>query len=248
MPAARIRWIFLACSALWGSPAFCADVCAAAGAAAAHGEIGGIAWTSYTRQLPRGKVCIGSSLAGTGRVEWVAAGIQQASVRGSLDIQLCCFDAEESSEGEMRVGDEAGRARAHRPAEEGAAGHKEGFPDLMEEDARIVTIAIRGELEGGAKVDLVLKCSASRFAQQYAYQFVVTNRSSTGVALRWNLLDELGQRLKPSVQTLGPTRTSVFLTGTAPTEAESVLEISSLDGKVVGNFNAPGFTTEINSH
>jgi hypothetical protein len=62
----------------------------------------------------------------------------------------------------------------------GDDGDGEAFPDLIEDDARDRTLPIRGTLwaEGARlRVNLLLKCSSSRFADQ----FTVVHRSADAV-------------------------------------------------------------------
>ena len=228
-----------------------AELCPHGAAEVSKGVAAGVEWQVYERQYPSPKHCIASTLTAQTTVSWRAAGIENAAVRGRLGVSLCCFDRVHGESGAITAGEIQSNAWSIRPAAEGAGNHKEGFPDLIEEDARVSTIEIRGTLWDGSKsvrVDLLLKCSASQFAKEYAYQFTITDRSPDPIRLDWNLLDDLRSGLKPSVQVSGLTRTLLFLTKAEPQETESLFEITSLGGILLGKFHAPGFTSRKSEH
>jgi hypothetical protein len=240
---------------LLGAPlAMAAELCPQGTAVPQTGGAAAISWQSYARQFPKPKYCIGNRIANGAEhsptpVEWPQAGIRQATLAGGLAVQFCCFDREEIAAGGVRYGDppHSLAAPTHQPAEEGAAGHNEGYPDLIEEDARISSISIRGTLWDGERplrVDLLLRCSASQFAKEYAYQFTTEDRSADKVRVEWDLLRDLRARMTPSVQVTPLARTFVFLSPAEPEEAESAIEIWSSNGKLAGRFRAPGFSAQ----
>ena len=228
-----------------------AEICPAGTAIAEKGSAGELQWLSYARRYPRARFCIGnriSSTAGTAmHVEWPDGGIARASLAGALAVDLCCFDREAVTRGSLRYGHppRIAAVSTHQPAEEGAEGHNEGYPDLLEDDARISTIAIRGTLWDGERplrVDLLLRCSASQFAKEYAYQFTIEDRSPDEVRVEWDLLRDLRARITPNVQHTRFSRTYVFLSPAEPREASGSIEIRGSTGKLAGTFQAGGFT------
>ena len=233
-------------------PLAAAEVCPPTAATPATGTTDGLTWRSAAHRYAKTKFCIADAIAIAARdsgvpIEWPDAGIDQASLAGNLSVQFCCFDAERIASGTLRHGSplQAITVSTHIPDEEGAEGHNEGYPDLIEEDARISTISIRGTLWDGERplrVDLLLRCSASQFAKEYAYQFTIEDRSADKVLVEWNLLRDLRARLTPSMQTTRFAHSFVFLSPTAPRESESVIEIRSPGNKVAGRFHVGGFT------
>lgn len=189
------------------------------------------------------RYCVGNAVAGTGAVEWKAAGIEQATVAGSLEMALCCFSSEETKPAVLRIGARELSVATHQEGADG--GDDDDFPDLIEDDAQRKTVSIRGTLGDAAhpiRVDLLLKCSASKFADQYAFQFVVINRSSEGVEVAWDHLHTLETRLSPSIQTVAGGKAYVFLTRIKPREASATVEVKSASGAVLARIRFDGFT------
>ena len=139
---------------------------------------------------------------------------------------------------------ESGRIRMHREPEEGSEDREEGYPDLIEADARVRTVGIRGTLSAGSRpvrVDLALKCSASRFANQYAFQFSIIDRSSDAVTVDWDLLRNLQAAIRPSIQPVPGGNTYIFLADREPDEADGLVEIRTKAGQLAGRFKVDGF-------
>ena len=70
--------------------------------------------------------------------------------------------------------------------------------DVIIRIERLVGNSIRGTLGDAVhpvRVDLLLKCSASKFADQFAFQFVIANRSPDPVEVVWDQLRDLQRRL-----------------------------------------------------
>ncbi|HEV2446907.1 MAG TPA: hypothetical protein VGS58_13345, partial [Candidatus Sulfopaludibacter sp.] len=119
-----------------------------------------------------------------------------------------------------------------------------GYPDLIEEDARVRTVSITGTLSAGGRdvrVDLVLKCSASQFAKQFAYQYSITDRSPDPLEVKWDLLQRMRQHAVPSVQPIPNGKTYLFLSDRTPREAEGRVEVRAKSGETVGVFKLDGF-------
>src|SRR5207244_6387960 len=115
----------------------------------------------------------------------------------------CCFSKVAATPATLRVG----ASERSIPTNTEASQHKEDdepeFPDLIEEDAHMRSASIRGALGDVAhpvRVDVTLRCSASKFADQFAIQFTVINRSTDRVEVEWDHLKELERAGKPSRQ------------------------------------------------
>jgi hypothetical protein len=105
-------------------------------------------------------------------------------------------------------------------------------------------VSIRGKLGDPLhpiSVDMLLRASASKFADQFAIQFSVINRSKDSVQVFWDHLSELERVLHPSVQPMRGGKTWVFLTRNTPTEAVATVELKSQTGQVLGRFQFDGW-------
>jgi hypothetical protein len=217
------------------SAAFGADLCP-------HGAGDGD-WQSWAAKIgPR--YCVGNAANVIGVVEWRAAGIERADVAGHLEMAVCCFESEAAKPSVLRLGARELSVATHQEGPD-SRGDENNFPDLIEDDAHRKTAAIRGILGDAAhpvRVDLLLKCSASKFADQYAFQFVVINRSADGVDVSWDHLRQLQDRVAPSVQPVSGGKAFVFLTGIRPREAPATVEVKSPSGVVLARFRFDGFT------
>jgi hypothetical protein len=163
--------------------------------------------------------CRGRAVVGNAGVEWPDAGIVQAALAGRLEFAVCCFS-------------------------QSADKDDDDFPDLIDDDARTRSVSIRGTLGDTAhpaRVDLLLKCSASKFADQFAFQFVIVNRSADRIEIVWDRLRELESRTAPLVQSVPGGKAFVFLTRTPPRGAKSAVVLKSADGSVLGRFVFDGF-------
>jgi hypothetical protein len=236
---------------LAASAGLAADLCPPSGSRESGSVSGVLGWTSYRGEV-RGKNCVGNEIrnvsGGPLKVSWPEAGIADAEIADLLEVSVCCFDAEESRKTRLGYAGKQLEALTHIPAEEGLDKHEEGYPDLMEEDARVRTVSIRGTLRAGGesiRVDLLLKCSASKFAKQFAYQFSITDRSPDPVDVDWNLLRELRAAMSPAMQPIPNGKTYIFLSGLTPREAESTVELKTKTGQVAGRIRFDGFTATV---
>jgi hypothetical protein len=91
------------------------------------------------------------------------------------------------------------------------------------------------------RVDLLLRCSASKFADQYAYQFGVTNRSEDAVEVEWDLLQRTRAEKPLAAQPLPKGAAYVFLSAIVPHETRGIIQVKTRSGAVVGRFHADGF-------
>jgi hypothetical protein len=228
---------------------FAADVCPQSEAATGRSQA--LDWKSYRGQVGR-KHCIGNEVRNDSgeplAVSWQEAGIDKVLVQDRVEVAVCCFDALKTQKATLQYGTPRHDlpVTMQMPAEEGAANHEEGYPDLIEGDARVRTVSIRGTLRAGdetVRVDLVLKCSASKFAKEFAYQFSIMDRSADPVEVDWDLLRNLRDNVAtPSVQTIPNGKTYIFLMAAAPREAESLVKVKTKSGQVAGRFRFDGFT------
>lgn len=233
----------LAVPLVWG-----AEVCPPGKTVHAGGTPGAVLWSSYQSAARPGKFCTAGQVRNQAPepapIAWPGAGIDRADLKGDLQIAECCFDGVRAAKATLLYRTATLEATIERAAEEGRANHGEGYPDLIEEDARIRTVSIRGTLSDSGRevrVDLVLKCTASQFAKQFAYQYSITDRSADPIEVRWDLLDAMRQRLTPSVQAISGVKTYLFLTDAAPREAEGRIELRTAGGRTVGAFRFGGF-------
>lgn len=180
----------------------------------------------------------------TAEVSWPDAGIEKAAVSSWLRIAECCFDGIARRKSTLQWGTKSFAASTWSAAEEGLANHEEGYPDLIEEDARVRQMSIRGTLSAGGKevhLDVMLKCTASQFAGQYAYQYVITNRSTPRVEVEWSQLADMKKKIKPSVQSTANTVTYIFLSGLQPEEEEGRINLSVVPGIFLSTLQMGGF-------
>jgi hypothetical protein len=122
--------------------------------------------------------------------------------------------------------------------EESGSG-EDDFPDLIEDDARTKRVSIRGSLGDPShpvRVDVQLQCSASKFADQYALQFTIVNRSADPLEVVWDHLRDLEQHLKASSQPVAGGKGWVFLTRVKPTESVAGVELKIPSGETLGRF------------
>jgi hypothetical protein len=233
----------LTCPVLWG-----AEVCPPGKSFWAGGAPAAVLWNSYQSAPRPGKFCVGNQVRNQSpnpvEVAWQAAGIERAALKGDLSIAECCFDVVASAKATLRAGSQLMEVTMNRAAEEGLAGHEEGYPDLIEEDARIRTVSIRGTLSDSGRdvpIRLVLKCTASQFAKQFAYQYSITDRSAVPVEVKWDLLESMRRRFTPSVQAASGGKTYLFLADAAPREAAGRIELRTSAGRTVAVFRFEGF-------
>jgi hypothetical protein len=215
-----------------------ADVCPAPAEAAGKGA----AWRSWSAKV--GKLyCVGNEARGAAAVEWPAAGVAQANVRERVEMAVCCFESELSRAATLRMGSREWSVATHQEGHD-AKGDEDDFPDLIEDEAHARTVSIRGVLwdgERAVRVDVLLKCSASKFASQYAFQFTVIDRSADALEIDWDHLRKMRAETVPSVQNLAGGTAYVFLTAKRPHEAGAAVELKTKSGKVLGRFRFDGF-------
>jgi hypothetical protein len=238
-------------SALACRMAGAADVCPLGKSFEAGGAPGTVMWLSYRAEPRPGKFCVGNEVRNQSpapvEVAWPEAGLERAALQGQLQVAECCFDGVATTKAALQFGDKAIEVTMHHPAEEGLAGHQEGYPDLIEEDARVRTVSLRGTLSAEGRqiaVDLTLKCSASRFARQYAYQYGITDRSADAIGIEWDLLERMRANSVPSVQPTPGGKTYLFLSDTMPKEAKGRILLRTRAGTVAAIFRFDGFAAD----
>jgi hypothetical protein len=243
-------WVLLVAMGFAGRAAFAADVCPAAKDVATGTEAGVVSWSSQASLVGK-RQCVSSGIRNLTNppavVEWPDAGIAMAMVRSRLDVAICCFSHESAQAGTLRFG------AAQRPVK--VATHREvvkpgavdvdehEYPDLIEDGARHRTVSIWGTLwADGAPlvVDLLLRCSASRFADQFAYQFDVVSRADE-VEIDWDLMKRMQAKVSPNVQPMLHGKVWVFLSAESPVEALATVEVRTKKGTVAGRFQFDGF-------
>ena len=154
-------------------------------------------------------------------------------------MDVCCFESEAAKDAKLHFGTRELTVSTHQEGDD-SRGQDDDFPDLIEEDAHSKSISIRGTLwdgERSVRVDVLLKCSASKFAEQYAFQFTVINKSPDFVEVDWDHLRRMRSEIAPSVQG----NVSVFLAARRPHEAVATVELKTKAGKVVGRFQFDGY-------
>jgi hypothetical protein len=187
------------------------------------------------------KRCVVNRVEADSVVEWQAAGIERAAVAGRLEVAVCCFRHESAAPEKLRIGGREITVETHREEPKSAGKEEEDeFPDLIEEDAHGRAISIRGTLAGGVLVDVLLRCTASKFADQFAFQFTVINRSQSRIEIDWDHLRILRAEVSPSVQPVASGAAYVFLTPKRPREAIATVELKR-GNEVLGRFHFDGF-------
>jgi len=88
---------------------------------------------------------------------------------------------------------------------------------------------------------LLTHIAASKFADQYAFQFTVINRSDKGVEVDWDHLRQVRAESSPNVQPVAGGMAYVFLTAKRPHEALATVEVKN-GGRLLGRFRFDGFT------
>jgi hypothetical protein len=228
-----------------------ADVCPPGGATLQGTQPGSLHWQSAAHSLAKEHVCLSNSvrnLSGSPlELRWEEAGIERAWVRDSLEVAVCCFEGERTDGAVLAYGapPREVQIRMHLEPAEGSEDREEGYPDLIEADARVRTMGIRGTLAAGGRpvrVDVALKCSASRFANQYAFQFSIVDRSPDPITVDWDLLRKLQASIRPSIQPIPGGNTYIFLSEREPEEADGLVEIRTKTGELAGRFKVDGFS------
>jgi len=223
--------------------AWAADLCPG-GTDARQGAAGAVTWRSDSAK-PTQKRCVANQVTAAGlAVSWPAAGIEHAAVGGRIEVAVCCFRHESTQPEPLRFGDREILAATHREDPKVAGKEDDDFPDLIEDDAHGRAISIRGTLSDGdrpVRVDLLLRCTASKFADQYAFQFTVIDRSPDNVDVDWDHLRKLRAAESPSIQPVAGGTAYVFLTARRPHEAIATIEVK-VSGRLLGRFHFDGFT------
>jgi hypothetical protein len=221
------------------------------GGPAEQGVVPGVLeWHSAAHALAKDRYCFANQVRNLGSaalpVRWPDAGIDRAAVAGQLEMTFCCASSERSAASNLWIGmpEKPVAIRVRSEAEEGGAERDEGYPDLIESDARVKNYSIRGSLDAAgatAQIDLTLKCSASRFADRYAYQFAITDRSPVKLTVDWDLLRRMRDVARPSVQTIPGGVAYVFLSDRTPEEAEGIIDIRTKDDAPLARFRLDGY-------
>ena len=231
--------------------AWAAEVCPPGKSFDSGGVPGTLEWRSYQAQPRSHKFCTSNEIRNQAtrslEIAWLDAGIERAVLKGQLQIAECCFDGVAATKSELRYGTKTAEVTMQRAAEEGLLNHEEGFPDLIEEDARVRTVSIRGTLSIGdsdLRVDILLKCSASQFAKEYAYQYSITDRSQDPVEVEWDLIGMMRKYTNPSVQGIPGGKTYLFLSAKTPKETQGRIELRTKSGGVAAVFRLDGFVMD----
>ncbi len=233
-----------------GVTARAADLCPAAKDALSGSVPSLMSWSSQASAVGK-RHCVSSGVRNlteaAALVQWPDAGIAMAAVRDRVDMAVCCFSHESAQSGTLQFGANAREVKVttHRELMKPDAldVDEHEYPDRIEDDARHRTISIRGTLwADGAPlvVDIALECSASRFADQFAYEFRVVTRGDDAV-IEWDLLRQLEARASANVQPVQHGNTWVFLSRERPAEALATVELRTKKGTVAGRFQFDGF-------
>ena len=223
-----------------------ADLCPSAADVKSGAVEGVLEWRSAAAKTGS-KQCVANSVRNLGaaalRVEWPAAGILAASVPADFRVAICCYRHEAAQPDTLRAAGREIAVTTHREL----PGKKEAddFPDLIEDDAHGRAISIQGTLwdvTSPVRVDVQLRCTASKFAAQFAYQYIVYNRSADPVEVEWDHLKRLRSELSPSIQPVAGGTAYIFLTERRPTEAVATVELKSKSGALLARFQFDGFT------
>ena len=226
--------------------AYGADLCPSAADIKTGTVEGAIEWRSATAKLGR-KQCVDNSVRNLGptttAIEWPGAGILSVTTAANLRVAICCYRHEAAQPDTLRAGGREIAVTTHRelPKPPGKE-EDDDFPDLIEDDAHGRAISIQGTLGDGVRVDIVLRCTASKFADQFAYQYIVSNRSADAVGVEWDHLKRLRSELSPNIQPVAGGTAYIFITERRPTEAIATVELKSKEGKLLGRFQFDGFT------
>src|ERR1700760_5088146 len=102
-----------------------ADVCAMPQTAS-----GGPEWRSWAAKVGR-NYCVGNQLSGSGTAQWPAAGIAEANLRETLQMQVCCFESEQAKSAKLQFGDRQLTVSTHQEGDD-SRGQDDDFPDLIE--------------------------------------------------------------------------------------------------------------------
>ena len=231
-----------------GAAAWAAEICPPTAASTVSGTAGLLRWSSFKGEPRPRKFCTGAEVRSPSPldVSWLDAGIEKAPVSGWLQVAECCFDRVEQRKSTLQAGKppKSFAVRLWSAAEEGLATHEEGYPDLIEEDARVRQMSIRGSLSVGGRdlqLDVVLKATASQFGGQYAYQYVITNRSTPRIEVDWGQLAAMTKTIRPSVQSTANTITYIFLSHLQPQEADSRIVLATETGVPLSTVQMGGF-------
>jgi hypothetical protein len=220
---------------LVASTLYAADICPHPSSPAAY--------ASWTAKIGR-RHCIAHTVTTTQSIEWPAAGIDRASVADRLEFAVCCFSKEATVSAPLRIGATERSVPTHAEVVHHTEDDDVDFPDLIEDDAHVRSASIRGVLGEPAhpvRIDIQLRCSASKFADQFAMQFTIINRSADEVAVDWDHLHEIEARIRPSVQPVAGGKTWVFLTKLKPAEAVATIELKTPAGEALGRFHFDGW-------
>ena len=212
--------------------------------------MGAVEWSSHAAAVGK-RQCVSSVARNLSDaalvVAWPDAGITKALVQQDIEMAVCCFSHQSAQAGTLRYGAEQREVpvTTHREAvKPGALDVDEHeYPDRIEDDARQRTVSIRGTLwADGAPVtvDLLLKCSASRFANQFAYEFSVVNRGDE-LDVDWDWKRRMETKVSASVQPVQHGKVWVFLSPERPAEAVATVELRTKEGTVAGRFQFDGF-------
>jgi len=198
---------------------------------------------SWTAKLGR-RSCVANAVSAKDTVEWPAAGIVQAKVAERIEFAICCYSKEAAKDAILRIGAKERTVATHAELPHKSEDDETDFPDLIEDDAHIRSASIRGTLGTAphpVRVDITLRASASKFADLFAIQFSIINRSADKVAVSWDHLRELESHVHPAVQPIAGGKTWVFLVKATPVEAIATVELKTPSGESLGRFQFDGW-------
>lgn len=220
-------------------------------------DIRELSWTSgagisYGRTCTRQQIV--SHLSDTPlTIEWPAAGIFSAQIGAKLATSLCCFERSHTQAASLKYG-AAGKSLT-TAIDAGIEDDGDDYPDLIEDDARIMRSSFIGKLWDGSKfvdADIEFRAAASYpHSSQSVFQFIIVDRSSQRLNLSWDLPVGLAKTMEPYYtggQESGRRQDIyVFFGKKRPAPAPGVVEVRTSEGKMLARFVAAGFVPEENS-
>jgi hypothetical protein len=234
--------------------AYCADVCPQAEGLTSGGA-GDVSWAIGRQQMQSDRVCtrhtVTAAAAGAPlSVAWRKSGVLAVDISGRFVVSFCCAERVETQTDVLRYG--AGRTM-RASALEAENDDSADYPDLIEEDARVLRTALVGEVWDGSKyvkLDLELRAAASHpHVNQSVLEFVVTDQSSEPVTTEWDIVQKLGAKVKPFFSATPKNRgyrqtTYVFFSSERPAPAQSEVLVKNDAGKVLGRFAINAFAMD----
>lgn len=199
------------------------------------------------------RICLQHSLAApTGGspvpVAWPSVGILDAAITGQFVLSFCCAQRIAVKHESLYAGTPP--RTAHTPVLIGSKSQDEEYPDLIEEDAKVLRSAFTGGVWDGVKsvrLDLEVRAAASHpHAKQSVFQFVIVDRSSEPVVVDLEVIDKLSTVVKPFFTSNPRDRdyresTYVFFASGRPSPARSAIVVRNSAGKLLARLEAAVF-------